>query len=54
MRSKAMSEDLEKEGKQVPSAGKSEKNMPVEEVPRTNTGVKIDNPRQMEEVEEEK
>lgn len=49
-----MSEDTEKEGKQVPQVSKSEKNTPVEEVPRTNTGVKIDNPEEMEEAGEEK
>lgn len=30
---------------------KSENDMPVEEVPRTNTGVKIDNPEEMEKAE---
>jgi hypothetical protein len=49
-----MSEDAEKEGKQVPSVTKSEKNTTVEKVPRTNTGVEIDNPEEMEEVGEEK
>lgn len=49
-----MSEDMEKEGKQVPSVSKSEENTPVEEVPRTNTGVKIDNPAEMEEAGEER
>ncbi len=37
----------EREGKGTPSA--KESNEPVEEVPRTNTGVKIDNPEEMEE-----
>ncbi|MEO9320742.1 MAG: hypothetical protein ABI361_08730 [Nitrososphaera sp.] len=30
---------------------KSENDTPVEEVPRTNTGVKIDNPEEMEKAE---
>lgn len=49
-----MSEDLEKEGKQVPFVKKSKESVPVDEVPRTNTGVKIDNPEEMEEAGEEK
>ncbi|MEO9294206.1 MAG: hypothetical protein ABI347_01235 [Nitrososphaera sp.] len=49
-----MSKDIEKEGKQVPPVNKGEENMPVEEVPRTNTGVKIDNPEEMEQAGEER
>ena len=47
-----MSKDIEKEGKQVPPVSKSEENTPVQEVPRTNTGVKIDNQADMEEAGE--
>ena len=43
----------EREGKGVPPVKKSEENTPVEKVPRTNTGVKIDNPEEMEAAGEE-
>lgn len=49
-----MSKDIEKEGKQVPPVSESEENTPVQEVSRTNTGVKIDNPAEMEEAGEER
>ncbi len=49
-----MNEDMEKEGKEVPFVKKSKESVPVEEVPRTNTGVKIDNPEEMEEAGAEK
>ena len=38
----------QREGKGTPSVKKNESNTPVEEVPRTNTGVEIDNPEKME------
>jgi hypothetical protein len=45
----------EREGKGILPVKKSESNKPIEEVPRTNTGVKIDNPEELEaEGEEEK
>lgn len=49
-----MSSDTEKERKGVTTSVKeSEENTPVEEVPRTNTGVKIDNPEEMEDAGKE-
>jgi len=47
-----MSGKVEKTGKKenyIPHVTRKEKNTPIEEVPRTNTGVKIDHPEEMEE-----
>lgn len=43
----------EREGKGTLPIKKSESNTPIEEVPRTNTGVKIDNPKELEAESEE-
>lgn len=44
-----MSNDSKKEGKEREPVKESDEITPVEEVPRTNTGVEIDNPEEMEE-----
>ena len=48
-----MSKDKKKEGKENMPVAESDEVRPVEEVPRTNTGVEIDNPEEMKEAGEE-
>ncbi|WP_158385682.1 hypothetical protein [Candidatus Nitrososphaera evergladensis] len=43
----------EREGKRAPPVKEIDSNTPVEEAPRTNTGVKIDDPEEIEAADEE-